>query len=158
MTRTHGRAAPGERVADAVPLGHWRVKTLAGAVRLGGGVAAALAYDGPTDAAAFVSFVEDSLAPTLRPGDVVILDNLRPHRATGVLEAVEARGARLLYLPPYSPDLSPIEPMWSKVKQHLRSAKPRTDAALLDAMGDALRSVTSADIRGYFEHCGYVVH
>jgi transposase len=158
MTRTHGRAPPGERVHDAVPLEHWRVKTLAAAVRLGEGVTAALAYDGPTDAAAFESFARQTLAPTLRPGDVVIWDNLQPHKAAAAREAVEARGARVLFLPPYSPDYSPIEPMWSKVKQSLRSAGAREDGALIEAIGSGLRAVTPQDVRGYFEHCGYVVH
>jgi len=158
MTRTHGRAPPGERVHDAVPLAHWQVKTLAAAARLGEGVTAALAYDGATDAAAFESFACDTLAPTLRPGDVVIRDNLRPHTATAAREAVEARGARVLLLPPYSPDYSPIEPMWSKVKQHLRSVGAREDGAPVRAIGDALRNVTPQDVLGYFQHCGYIVH
>ena len=158
MTRTHGRAPPGERVHGAVPVEHWRVKTLAAAVRLGAGVTAALAYDGPTDAAAFESFARDALAPTLRPGDVVIWDNLQPHKIDAARAAVAARGARVLFLPPYSPDYSPIEPMWSKVKQFLRSAGAREDAALIRAIGDALRTVTPEDVRGYFEHCGYAVH
>jgi transposase len=158
MTRTHGRAPPGARVPDAVPQGHWRVVTLAGAVRLGAGVTAALAYDGPTDAAAFEAFARDALAPTLRPGDVVIWDNLQPHRAADARAAVEARGARVLFLPPYSPDYSPIEPVWAKVKQRLRSAKARTPEALVDAIGDALRAVTPEDVRNCFEHCGYLVH
>lgn len=158
MTRTHGRAPPGERVHDAVPQAHWRIKTLAAAVRLGAGVTAALAYDGPTDTAAFESFAARTLAPTLRSGDVVIWDNLQPHKIAAAREAVEARGARVLFLPPYSPDYSPIEPAWSKVKQHLRSAKARTDEALIDAIGEGLRSVAPQDVRGYFEHCGYVVH
>jgi transposase len=158
MTRTHGRAPPGERVHDAVPLAHWRVKTLAAAVRLGEGVTAALAYDGATDAAAFESFACDTLGPTLRPGDVVIWDNLQPHKAAAAREAVEARGARVLLLPPYSPDYSPIEPMWSKVKQYLRSAGARDDGALVHAIGNALRDVTPQDVLGYFEHCGYIVH
>lgn len=158
MTRTHGRAPPGERVHDAVPLEHWRIKTLAAAVRLGEGVTAALAYDGPTDAAAFESFACQTLAPTLRRGDVVIWDNLQPHKVAAAREAVEARGARVLFLPPYSPDYSPIEPMWSKVKQSLRSAGAREDGALIAAIGSGLRAVTPQDVRGYFEHCGYVVH
>jgi transposase len=157
MTRLYARAPAGERVREGVPQAHWKVKTVAGAMRCDG-VTAALAFDGATDAAAFLSFTRDVLCPTLRPGDVVILDNLRPHKAAGVREAVEARGAGLMYLPPYSPDYSPVEPMWSKVKQHLRSAKARTDAGLLGAIGDALRSVTAADARGFFEHCGHVVH
>jgi transposase len=158
MTRAYGRAPPGERVRDAVPLGHWRVKTLAAAVRLGAGVTAALAYDGPTDAAAFASFACDALAPALRPGDVVIWDNLQPHKIAVARAVVESRGARVLFLPPYSPDYSPIEPMWSKVKQFLRSAGARDDRALIDAIGGALRNVTAEDVRGYFEHCGYLVH
>lgn len=158
MTRTHGRAPPGERVHDAVPLEHWRIKTLAAAVRLDEGVTAALAYDGPTDAAAFESFACDTLAPTLRRGDVVIWDNLQPHKMDVARAAVEARGARVMFLPPYSPDYSPIEPMWSKVKQFLRSAGAREDKTLIEAIGTALRNVTPQDVRGYFEHCEYVVH
>jgi transposase len=158
MIRTHGRASPGVRVHDAVPLAHWRIKTLAAAVRLGKGVTAALAYDGPTDTAAFESFACNTLAPTLRRGDVVIWDNLQPHRIDIAREAVEARGARVLFLPPYSPDYSPIEPMWSKVKQFLRSVGPREDQALIEAIGTALQRVTPEEVRGYFEHCGYVVH
>jgi transposase len=158
MTRAYGRAPPGERVHDAVPLGHWQIKTVVAAVRLDAGVTAALAYDGTTDAAAFESFACDTLAPTLRRGDVVIWDNLKAHRTDVVRAAVEACGARVLFLPPYSPDYSPIEPMWSKVKQSLRSAGAREDGALIDAIGDALRNVTPEDVRGYFEHCGYVVH
>ena len=158
MTRTHGRAPPGERVHDAVPLAHWQVKTLAAAVRLGEGVTAALAYDGATDAAAFESFACQTLAPTLRRGDVVIWDNLQPHKVAAAREAVEARGARVLFLPPYSPDYSPIEPMWSKVKQHLRSVGAREDGAPVRAIGDALRNVTPQDVLGYFQHCGYIVH
>ena len=158
MTRTHGRAPPGERVHDAVPLEHWRIMTLAAAVRLGEGVTAALAYDGATDAAAFESFACQTLAPTLRRGDVVIWDNLQPHKVAAAREAVEARGARVLFLPPYSPDYSPIEPMWSKVKQSLRSAGAREDGAPIAAIGSGLRAVTPQDVRGYFEHCGYVVH
>lgn len=158
MTRTYGRAPAGVRVHDAVRQGHWRIKTLAAAVRLGEGVTAALAYDGPTDAAAFESFACGTLAPTLRPGDVVIWDNLQPHKIDAAREAVEARGARVLFLPPYSPDYSPIEPAWSKVKQFLRSVGAREDAALIDAIGHGLRSVTPQDVHGYFKHCGYVVH
>jgi transposase len=157
MTRLHGRAPAGQRVEDAAPLEHWKIKTLAGAVRLDG-VATALAYDGPTDADAFLAFTRRALGPKLRPGEVVILDNLQPHKAAGVREAIEQRGARVMYLPPYSPDYSPIEPMWSKVKEHLRSAKARTDEELIEAIAEALRSITAADMRGYFEHCGYVVH
>ncbi len=153
MTRLRGRAPPGERVAEAVPQGQWQVKTLVGSLCLDGRITA-LAFGGATDAAAFEAYLTGQLCPTLAEGDLVIIDRLGAHRGPAVRAAIEAVGARLLYLPPYSPDLNPIEPMWSKVKQHLRSAKPRTDAALVDAM----RSVTAADARGYFEHCGCMVH
>ena len=103
----------------------------------------------------FDAYVEQFLVSELRAGDVVIMDNLRPHKVAAVREAIEACGAKVMYLPPYSPDLSPIEPMWAQVKEHLRSAKARTDQALISAIGDALRSVTPSDIEGYFRHCGY---
>jgi transposase len=158
MTRTHGRAPPGVRVGDAVPLVHWQVMTIAAAVRLGQGVTAAMAYPGATDAPAFRTYVEWSLVPTLRRGDVVILDRLQAHRAAGIRETIEAAGARVLMLPPYSPDYSPIEPAWSQVKRFLRTAKARTTQDLVNAIGEALRSVTRQDVAHYFEHCGYVVH
>lgn len=155
MTRTHGRAPPGERVHDSLPSVNWQIKTLAGAIRLGQGVTAALTYNGPTDTQAFLSFTQECLVPTLHAGDVVVMDNLRPHKVAAVREAIEACGAKVMYLPPYSPDLSPIEPVWAKVKERLRSAKARTDQGLIDAIGDALRAVTPGDVEGCFRHCGY---
>jgi transposase len=151
MTRLFGRAPPGERVADTVPHAGWESVTLAAAARARG-VVAALAHGGATDALSFQSFVEDNLCPALRKGDVVMMDRLGAHRGPQVREAVEAVGARVLYLPPYSADLSPMEDLWSKLKQHLRSAKARTFYALVVAMGDALRSVTTADLLGFFRH------
>jgi transposase len=151
MTRRRGRAAPGRRVADRVPEAGWRVTTLVGAVRLSGPTAA-LAFDGATDGAASVAFVAEHLCPTLRRGDTVVVDPLGAHRGAEVRRAVEAAGCRLLYLPPYSDDLNPIEDVRSKVKEHLRAAKARARPDLIDAMGDALRSVTPADARGYFRH------
>ena len=153
MTRLRGRAPPGERVVEAVPQGCWQMTTLVGALRRDGATAA-LAFDGATDGAAFESFVRETLCPTLRKGDLVVMDRLGAHRGPAVRELIEATGAGLLYLPPYSPDLNPIEEMWSKVKQHLRSAAPRTHDDLIDAMGDALRAVTASDARGYFGHIG----
>ena len=158
MTRTYGRAPPGTRVPDAVPLVHWQVMTVAAAVRPGEGVTAAMTYAGATDAPAFRAYVEWSLAPTLREGDVVILDRLRAHLAAGVREMIEAAGARVLLLPPYSPDYSPIEPAWSKFKEFLRAAKARTTEDLVEAIGNGLRSVGAHDVDAFFEHCGYVVH
>jgi transposase len=153
MTRLRGRASPGERVVQAVKQGCWQMTTLVGALRRDGPTAA-LAFDGATDAMAFESFVRQTLCPTLRRGDLVVMDRLSAHRDPLVRQSIEAVGARLLYLPPYSPELNPIEEMWSKVKQHLRSAEPRTHDDLIAAMGEALRGVTDADARGYFGHIG----
>jgi transposase len=155
MTRTRGRAPRGVRVVEAVPHGHWRTTTMIGAVRLDGPFAAAV-VGGATDADVFRAYVEHVLAPDLRPGDVVVLDNLQPHKASGVREAVEAAGATLLYLPPYSPDFNPIENMWSKVKAHLRAAAARTYEALQEAITHAIHAVTADDCRGFFRHCGYL--
>jgi transposase len=157
MTRARGRAPRGERVAGAVPNSHWSTVTMIGALRLEG-VAAAATVDAATDAPIFRSFVTDALVPALRRGDVVAWDGLAPHKAAGVEEAVQAAGARLLPLPPYSPDLSPIEPMWSKVKQALRGAEARTPDALGEAAADAFASVTADDARGWFGQCGFGVH
>jgi transposase len=154
MTRTRGRAPRGVRVIDKVPHGHWKTTTMISAIRTTGPFAAAL-VSGATDGDVFLAYVEHALVPELRPGDVVILDNLQPHKATGVREMVEAAGARLLYLPPYSPDFNPIENMWSKVKQHLRSAAARTFEALQAAVWAALDRVTPSDCAGFFRHCGY---
>jgi len=151
MTRLFGRAPAGERVADAVPHARWASVTLAAAARVDR-VTAALAYAGATDAPAFETFVGLSLCPTLRAGDVVIMDRLAAHMGAAVRAAIEGAGARVLYLPPYSDDLNPTEDLWSKLKQHLRSAKARTFDALVAAMGDALRSVTAADLLGFFRH------
>ena len=138
----------------AVPHGHWQVTTMVAAIGLGG-VVAALTYPGATDADAFATFADAVLGPALRPGDVVVLDNLAAHKAEAVRRAVEARGAVLLFLPPYSPDLNPIELVWSKVKALLRAAAARTFDAVVAAAGAALRAVTPADCDGYFRHCGY---
>ena len=156
MGRTHGRAPPGERVSGRVPFGHWRATTVIGAMR-SDGVAAAVTLDGATDADAFRTFVADFLAPALRPGDVVVMDNLSAHHAAGVRAAVEAAGATLLHLPAYSPDLNPIEKLWSKVKQRLRDAAARTKEALDRAIADALAAVTASDCAGWFGSCGYPV-
>jgi transposase len=151
MTRLYGRAPPGERVWGAVPHAGWASVTLAGAARADG-VVAALAYSGATDAAAFETFVERDLCPALRRGDVVMMDRLAAHMGPAVRQAIGRVGARVLYLPPYSADLDPMEDVWAKVKQHLRSAKARTFDALVDAMGDALRAVTASDLLGFFKH------
>jgi len=156
MARLRGRCPGGERLVAAVPHGHWKVLTMIAAMTVRG-VLAAVTVDAATDGEIFLHFVTGALAPALRPGDVVVLDNLQAHKVKGVREAVEAAGATLLYLPPYSPDLSPIEPMWSKVKQGLRSIAARTVDALQEAVTAALQSITPADCEGFFRHCGYTL-
>ena len=156
MTRTRGRAPRGVRVIEKVPHGHWQTTTMISAIRTTGPCAAAV-VTGATDSEVFLAYVEHVLVPELTEGDVVILDNLQPHKAAGVKEMIEAAGAKLLYLPPYSPDFNPIENMWSKVKQYLRSAAARTFDALQEAVTSALHTVTPDDCLGYFRHCGYAI-
>lgn len=122
------------------------------------GIHAAASYEGPTEGAVFRTFVQDILAPTLQPGDVVVMDNLSAHKVTGIREAIEHRGAQLVYLPPYSPDLSPIEQCWSKVKSFLRKVGARTPEALDVALVQSLEKVSPSDARGWFTSCGYTVH
>ena len=154
MTRARARAPAGERAVDSVPGGRWKVTTMIGAVRRGG-VAAAVTLEAATDGEAFLAFVREALAPALRPGDVVVMDNLGAHKVAGVREAIESAGARLLYLPPYSPDLSPIELCWSKVKKLLRDAAARTAEALARAITAAFAAITASDLANWFNHCGY---
>jgi transposase len=149
MTRTHGRAPVGERVHGAIP-GHWDSLTLICALRLSG-VTAPVVFQGATDTAAFQSYVEQVLVPELRPDDVVIWDNLKPHKAQAVVAAVEQVGAMVVPLPPSSPDLTPIEEMFSKVKGALRSAAARSTSALYVAIGSALHEVSPQDILGWFQ-------
>ena len=153
MTRTRGRAPRGQRVVAKVPGGHWRIVTVIGAVRTAGPFAAATLV-GATDSDVFRTYVNEVLAPRLRVGDVVVMDNLSPHKASGVREAIEAAGATLRYLPPYSPDLNSIEPMWSKMKGVLRSVGARSVEALHKAIGSALATVTPGDCLGFFRGCG----
>lgn len=157
MTRTHGRAPPNQRVLGSVPQGHWKVMTMLGALRLEGVVSSA-SIEAPTDTEIFRCFVHKGLVPAIRSGDVVIWDNLGAHRAADLTEAVQSAGASVLPLPPYSPDLSPIEPGWSKIKQYLRSTEARTPDALGKASADAFNTITADDARGWFTHCGYPVH
>jgi len=149
MTRLRGRALGGQRLLARVPHGHDQTSTLISGVRLGGPCAPWL-LGGPMNGEMFLAWVRQGLAPTLGPGDVVILDNLATHKIRGVGDALEAVGARLLYLPPYSPDFNPIEPMWSKIKQSLRSHAPRTEEELLRAAKSAFNSISSADCEGFF--------
>jgi transposase len=154
MDRTHGRAPSGVRVDGPVPHGHWKMTTLTAAVRLDG-VGACLAFDGATDSACFEAYIGGCLAPTLRPGDIVVMDNLSCHKTAEVERLIAATGAGVRFLPAYSPDLNPIERLFSKLKARLRSAAARTVDGLIEAMGDALRAVSTGDILGWFGHGGY---
>jgi transposase len=152
MTRAYGRAPAGERVPGAVP-GHWESVTMLSGMRLSG-VVAPWAFEGATDSAAFETYVTEVLAPQLRPGDVVVWDNLQAHKSAAAVRAVEAAGATVKPLPPHSPDLTPIEKLWSKVKGRLRSLAARTVRRVYRALGIALQEVTSQDIHGWFQSCG----
>jgi transposase len=156
MVRLRGRCDKGQRLRVHQPHGHWKTTTMISAIRIDG-VTAPFVVEGAVDSEIFRVYVRQVLVPTLHQGDVVVMDNLQPHKASGVREAIEAAGARLLYLPPYSPDFNPIEPMWSKAKQRLRSIAARTIEALFDAVGVALASVTPGDCIGYFRGCGYAM-
>jgi transposase len=149
MTRLRGRALGGQRLLARIPHGHYQTSTLISGLRLEGPCAPWL-FGGPMNGEMFVAWVRQGLAPTLRPGELVILDNLSTHKIRGVRETLEAAGARLLYLPPYSPDFNPIEPMWSKIKQVLRSYAPRTEDELLRAAKTAFNSISTADCKGFF--------
>jgi transposase len=154
LTRLYGRAEGGQRVVDAAPWGHWRTTTLIGALRRDGSTAS-LVLEGATDTESFQAYVDRVLVPSLRPGDIVVMDNLGAHHAPGVATAIEAVEAEVWYLPPYSPDLNPIEKMWSKVKQFLRSAKARSSEELFKAVAKALESITPADAIAFFNSCDY---
>jgi transposase len=155
LTRLFGRAAPGERVVDASP-GHSGPHYTMVATLGWQAIDAPWVLHGAMDRPAFEAYVEQVLAPTLRRGDIVVLDNLSAHKGERSRQLIEARGARLAFLPPYSPDYNPIELCWSKIKTVLRTAKARTLDALLDAIADGLRSVSLHDIQAWFAHCGYV--
>ena len=154
MTRLYARAFDGKRIVDAVPHGHWSTTTMISALRLDGSTVD-LVLEGATDSAVFRTYAEHILAPSLRPGDIVVMDNLRPHKNAGVLKVLEATGAAIWFLPPYSPDLNPIEKMWSKIKAYLRKVKARTKEELWQAIGAALKTVTASDALGWFTSCGY---
>ena len=156
MTRTHGRAPPGERVVDTVPLRHWQVTSLLLALRPDG-TQASLSVPAAVDGPVFQTFVEAVLAPALHPGDVVIWDRLQPHQMAGVTAAVERCGARVLPLPPYSPDLCPLDPCFATLKTFLRKVKARTQRAVEAALARGLAALTPQAVKNCFRHCGYRV-
>jgi len=139
---------------DYVPHGHWKTTTFLAGLRLKG-LTAPLVVDGPINGELFLAYVQQHLAPTLKPGDIVIMDNLSSHKVTGVKEAIEAVGAKLLFLPPYSPDFNPIEQVFAKLKALLRKAGERTVSALWDRIGSLVDRFEHAECRNYFRHSGY---
>jgi transposase len=154
MARTRGRAKRGCRVVGRVPHGHWKITTFVAGLRCGG-VSAPFVIDRPMNSAIFLAYVTQCLVATLKPGDIVILDNLKPHKATGVREAIEAAGATVRYLPPYSPDLNPIELAFAKLKALLRKAAERTVEGLWLRIGKILDNDTAQECANYFRHDGY---
>ena len=154
MARRYGRARRGERLVAAVPHGHWKTTTFVAGLRQGA-IAAPCVVDQPMNGVIFKAYVEQMLAPTLSPGDIVIMDNLSSHKVDGIAEAIEARGAKLHYLPPYSPDLNPIEQAFAKLKALLRKAAQRTIDALWTTIGRLLDKFTSQECANYFRNSGY---
>ncbi len=154
MTRLYGRAPRGERLVAAVPHGHWRTTTFIAGLRQSG-VIAPLVLDGPMTGAAFRAYIEQALAPALKPGDVVVMDNLAAHKVAGIEEAIALAGASLLYLPPYSPDLNPIEQLIAQLKALLRKAAARTKDALWATAGQLLDQILPSQCRNYLANSGY---
>jgi len=156
LTRLCGRAPKGQRVHARAPGGHWQTTTMIASIRLDGSTAC-MTLEGSTDTESFRAYVQAVLVPTLRPGDIVVMDNLSPHKSDPTLALIAQVGAQVLFLPAYSPDLNPIEMMWSKIKQWLRSVEARTDGDLIAAIGQALARVTPKDALNWFAHCGYSI-
>jgi transposase len=154
LARTHGRSRRGTRLLAKVPYGHWKTTTFVAALRQDG-LTAPVVVDGAMNGAVFLAYVQQQLVPTLRPGDIVVLDNLAAHKVAGVREAVEAVGASLVYLPPYSPDLNPIELVFSKLKWLLRTAAHRTVDGLWSLLGNMPDQFPPQQCLAYFRHCGY---
>lgn len=154
MSRYWGRAEKGQRIPEAIPAGHWRSFTLLGAMTHSG-LLASMTVEASTDSDVFLAFLDQLLCPQLRTGHIVVMDNLAAHKVPEVKERIEATGATLLYLPPYSPDLNPIEKCWAKVKQVLRSLKARTAATLDPAITEAVAAITPENALAWLHHCGY---
>lgn len=154
MARRYGRCRRGERLNAKLPHGHWKTTTFVAGLRVGG-IAAPCVIDGPMNGLIFRAYVEQFLAPTLKPGDIVVMDNLAAHKVEGVREAIEAAGATLRYLPPYSPDLNPIEQVFAKLKALLRKAAERSVEALWNRIGDLLDAFSPTECANYFKNAGY---
>lgn len=154
MTRVWGRAPRGERLVDYTPHGHWKTTTFLAALRTEG-LTAPLAVDGPINSEIFLAYVQQQLVRILKPGDIVVMDNLSSHKGPKIRKALEEVGARLVFLPPYSPDFNPIEQVFSKLKALLRKAKERTLDGLWDRLGKVLDQFPPDECRRYFRHSGY---
>lgn len=154
MARTHGRAPRGERLRSPVPHGHWKTTTFVAGLR-NSGMVAPMVLDGPINGVAFQAYVDQVLVPELRPGDIVIMDNLGSHKGAGVRAAIGAAGASLLYLPPYSPDFNPIENAFAKLKAMLRKAAARTVEGLWNTIGRIIDAFSPAECANYFTAAGY---
>jgi transposase len=154
MARRDGRAPRGQRLRAAIPHGHWKTTTFVAGLR-NSGMVAPMVLDGPINGELFQAYVEQILVPELRPGDIVIMDNLGSHKGAGVRTAIEAAGAELLYLPPYSPDFNPIEYAFSKLKAALRKAAARTVDALWSVIGDTIGTFSQSECANYFVAAGY---
>jgi len=156
MARRYGRSWRGHRLVAHVPYGHWKTTTFVAALRVDG-LTAPLVVDGPMNGAVFLAYTRQHLVPTLRERDLLILDNLAAHKVAGVREAIEGAGAQLIYLPPYSPDLNPIEQVFAKLKSLLRSAAERTVSGLETMIGKLLSRFSPQECRNYFRHAGYAL-
>jgi transposase len=154
LLRRYGRSRRGTRVHDHAPHHHWQTSTFVAALRVTGLTAPTL-FDGPMDGECFLAYVDQMLGPTLQAGDIVVMDNLASHKVEGVRQRIEAAGAQLWYLPPYSPDLNPIELWFAKLKALLRTARRRTVEELWDTVGACLSRFSAIECRNYFRHCGY---
>ena len=154
MTRRYGRSQRGRRLVAKVPYGHWKTTTFIGALRHDS-LTAPTVLDGAVNGAMFLAYVHQQLVPTLRPGDIVVMDNLASHKVAGVRRAIEQAGARVVYLPPYSPDFNPIEMVFAKLKHLVRSAAPRTIEGLWNLRGKLIDAFPSDECQHYLRHCGY---
>ncbi len=157
LTRLYGRAAPGERVVDSTPQPPGLQTTTLAVIGLEG-ITAPLVWSGSIQGTVFYGYLQQCVIPTLAPGDILFLDNLTAHKVAGIEALIRAHGADLIYLPPYSPDLNPIELAWSKIKTILRRLKARTFSDLIEALNQAMLAITPQDIQGWFAHCGYAIN
>jgi len=154
MTRLYGRIIGGERLVDAVPGAQWKTTSIVSSIRCDGKTAA-MTLEGPFDGAAFNTYIIEILCPTLRKGDIVVMDNLPAHKSVIARKAIEDAGAELWFLPPYSPDYNPIEKMWSKIKANIRKRKATTNKKLNKAISDAFKTIRESDSIGWYQSCGY---